>query len=103
MMLLSLEHYLIQKGSNMGVIIKFPLMDVADEEDYKGDKTTVVDADEELSYLVYRFFALSSNLDYRKTSVLLKVIPSKIRRKKIEEMSEELKCVVNRIQDKVYN
>lgn len=78
-------------------------MDVINEEDYKGDKTTVIDADEELSNLVNRFFALSRDLDYWKTFVLLKVIPSKVRSKKIEAMSEELKCVVNRIQDKVYN
>lgn len=56
MMLLSLEHYLIQKGSNMEAIIKFPLMNVVDEKDYNGNKTTVVGADGELSYLVNRFF-----------------------------------------------
>lgn len=87
----------------MGVIVKFPSLVVVDDKDYKDDKTTILDADEELIYLVNRFFVLSGYSDYWKTSLLVKVIPSKIRGKKIEEMSEELKCVLNRIQDKVYN
>lgn len=87
----------------MAVIIKFPIMDVVDEDEYVGDKSEVIEADAELQRLVDRFFELNRDISHWKNYPLLRILPKGFRIKKLNDMSNELKEVFNRIQDKVYN
>lgn len=86
----------------MSVLVKFPVMDIMDEDEYQGDESEVVVADGELQYLLNRYFELNRSIYHMETFFVNRLLPSPVRTKRLKVMRDELEVVIHKLEKKVY-